>query len=435
MKRILKDVLFIAILVCIVMVVMDNVYKKIGYGYFKKALSRSGVTFFTRDGTIKYTENNSYKIENKDYNNATFYKKVKINKNTPYKISCMIKTENVEVLNKTCKNSGAKICIIDHEEQSEAVIGTSDWKRVTLLFDSKENEELNIGFMLGGDTNTGNVKGKAWFSDLQIEEGSFDNDNNWKFACFVFKNTDVNLFNTEFKYAMTNEDINQITTCMERFKGSCQKLSSDKMTVSFKIIEIDTPITELTYDDSKGYYVDPENISKIIRPYMENENFDHVFVCCRLSDNNSCIPNKNWIGLGGMEYKGRGFSNIRMPTKSYNSKYTYDDKSNKFPEEVYVHEFLHTLEHNSKKYNYCVPALHDNEKYGYEYKSEDGLYRWYNDYMSCNIGEDKKGLNERLYILKPLDEENFKSSKKLNEFEDVKNILERFKLVIETINN
>lgn len=385
MKRILKNALFIALFIFIALFVMNTIYIKIGYGYFKKALSRSGVTFFTRDNKVKYSDMNSYKIENKDYNNATFYKKIKVNKNTPYKITCMVKTENVEVLDKSYKNSGAKISILDTEDQSISISGTKDWQKITLLLNSKQNEELSIGFMLGGDSKIGNVKGTAWFSDLTIEEGTIDDDNNWNFVCFIFKNTNVALFDSQYKYSMTAKDIVQINDCMERFKNTCSEISNNSMTATYKIVEIDKAITELSYDDKRGYYIGPENISQIIDPYLEQENYDHIFVCTRLNDSKSSIPIKNWIGLGGMEYKGKGFSNIRMPTKMDSIVYTYDEEQNPFPEEVFIHEFLHTLENNSKKYGYSVPELHSNESYCYYEDDVKGLYDWYKAYMSSTI--------------------------------------------------
>ncbi len=395
MKRILKNILFIALSMFIALFVMNGVYKRIGYGYFKKALSRSGVTFFTRDEKIKYSKMNSYKIENKDYNNATFYKKIKVNKNTPYKITCMVKTENVEVLDKHCKNSGAKISILDTEDQSYAITGNSDWQKITLLFNSKQNDELSVGFMLGGDTNSGNVKGVAWFSDLQIEEGYKDSNNNWNFVCFVFKNTNITLFDSKYKYSMTDKDIEQVNFCMERFKNTCSELSNNSMSVTYDIIEIDKAITELSYDEENGYYIDPENVSEIIDSYLQKESYDHIFVCTRLNDNSSSIPIKNWIGLGGMEYKGKGFSNIRMPTDINSKEYVYNEKNNKFPEEVFIHEFLHTLENNAKKNGYNVPELHSNEKYGYYENDTNGLYNWYKAYMTSTIENKNIRIKQR----------------------------------------
>lgn len=432
MKRFLKNVLFLVFFALIAVVILNNVYKGIGYGYFKKALSRSGVTFFTRDNKINYSDMNSYKIENKDYNNATFYKSVKLNKNTPYRITCMIKTEEVEILNDRYENSGAKIYIMDTDEQSVAVTGTHDWQKVSLLFNSRQNEELNIGFMLGGSSNSGNVKGTAWFSDLKIEEGSLDDDNNWNVVCFIYKNTNVNLLDMNYKYTMSEDDIAQINNCMERFKSSCEEMSDGKMSVTYKVIEIDSSLSELSFDQDKGYYIDSKNISKQIDKYLDNENFDHIFVCARLSDENSCIPNKNWIGLGSMEYKGIGFSNIRMPTEAKSDKYVYNSKTNTFPEEVFIHEFLHTLEKNSRKYGYDIPDLHDNEKYGYKNNDVNGLYDWYKAYMTKTI-DNNLGLDASIYNLKPLDDNNFTNAKKLDEFEDVRNIAERLKLVLKTM--
>ena len=435
MKRFLKNVLFIAVFAFIAIFVTNSVYKKIGYGYFKKAISRPGITFFTRDNKVRYSNMNSYKIENKDYNNSTFYKKIKVSPNTPYKITCMIKTEGVEILDNSYENSGAKINLLDSTEQSESVVGTNDWKKVTLMFNSKQNEELRVGFMLGGNSEFGNVKGTAWFSDLKLEEGTFENSGNWNFGCFIFRNTDVRVAGKRYKYSMTEKDVEQVENCMNRFKESIPEICDNQMKVSYKVIDVDTPINKLSYDESKGYYVDPIDIKDTIDDYLKENNFDHIFVCVRLNDEKSSVPIKNWIGLGSMQYKNIGFSNIRMPTSSTSYEYIYNDKINKFPEEVFIHEFIHSLEKMALECGYDIPALHDNEKYGYKEDELTGLYNWYKDYMTSNIGDDKLGLKEQIYKMKPISEVNFYNYKMLDEFEDVKNIAERLQLVLKTINN
>ena len=45
-----------------------------------------------------------------------------------------------------------------------------------------------------------------------------------------------------------------------------------------------------------------------------------------------------------MDYYGIGFSNIRLPNDSKSYIYKYDSRINAFPEEVFLHEFLHFLE-------------------------------------------------------------------------------------------
>lgn len=435
MKKILKNVPFVTIFAITSLLILNSVYKQIGYGYFKKALTKEGVTFFTRDSKVRYSEMNSYKIENKDYNNSTFYKRIKVKRNTPYRITCMIKTENVSVLDNLNQNSGAQIILLDSDEHSMCLTGTNDWTKVSLEFNSKQNDEIKVGFMLGAKTDYGNVNGTAWFSDLLLEEGTELDDTNWKFACFIIKNVNVTLGDINYKYHMTDEDINKLKDCMSRFKSTCEELSDNKMSVTYDCIEIESAIKSLSYDEKRGYYISPKDAEDIIKTYIEQNEYDHIFVCSRLNDENSKIQCKNWIGLGGMEYTGEiGFSNVRMPTSMSSTKYTYNKVSNRFPEEVFVHEFLHSLEKNSEKYGFNVPALHDYEKYGYNKCNEDGLYEWFKAYMTETIGNSNEGLNGEIYKMKPLKQQNFENVNTLNEFNDVTNIFERLQLVCKSIN-
>ena len=72
-----------------------------------------------------------------------------------------------------------------------------------------------------------------------------------------------------------------------------------------------------------------------------------------MGDTLSSIPVNEWIGLGSMRYDSIGFSNIRMPNDLRNSTmYKYNIKNDTFPEEVFVHEFLHSLERNLTEKGY-----------------------------------------------------------------------------------
>jgi len=86
-----------------------------------------------------------------------------------------------------------------------------------------------------------------------------------------------------------------------------------------------------------------------------------------------------------MDLNGIGFSNIRLPNDSASYIYTYNSYINTFPEEVFIHEYLHSLERILKERNYNIPALHDNKIYGYTEQKLIGLKDWYQDYMTCNI--------------------------------------------------
>jgi len=51
-----------------------------------------------------------------------------------------------------------------------------------------------------------------------------------------------------------------------------------------------------------------------------------------------------------MELYNIGFSTIRLSTNTDSYTYKYHQGVNTFPEETYLHEFLHTLERNCMEY-------------------------------------------------------------------------------------
>ena len=139
-----------------------------------------------------------------------------------------------------------------------------------------------------------------------------------------------------------------------------------------------------------------------------------------------------------MDYYGIGFSNIRLPNDSKSYIYKYNKRINTFPEEVFLHEFLHSLERNAKEYGYERPELHDYQKYGYENELLIGQKRWYTDYMNKNINltNTKIGLPQEIYTLKPAKSSNFEYSYKIDKvFKEQENIIEEIKELINNLTN
>ncbi len=290
------DIIFF-IIVFFILIKLYGVYKKYNYNEFIKAENVIRTSKFTRDNVEKITDENSYKLESKNFNDAIFYKKIKVEPNTPYKLTCMVKTENV--INESGKNNGgAQIAIYDTTECSESIIGTNDWQKLEFIFDSKNREEIEIGFRLGG--NETKTKGTAWFSDFKLEQGIKDNSNNWNVACFIIKNVNVNIENQNVKLNMGIADIQDMKQNMERFKLAAKELSNGKMTVDYDIYEIDEPVESVTYSEKFAYYLDPADVQEIIKEYLKKEEYDYIFVAVRLGDNyeNVEIPVNDWIGLG-----------------------------------------------------------------------------------------------------------------------------------------
>ena len=254
-------------------------YQKNNFNDFVRSESNVYTSHFTRDKEMKYNNQTSYKIETPEYNDAMFYKKVQVKKNQPYKVTCMVKTNQVEAKEEQ-SGVGAQISIEGTTERSIAINGTQDWQKIELIFNSKGREEINIGFRLGG--YLGEAKGEAWFADFTIEEGMVENNNNWKFACFIFKTTDVTINQKQIKLSVTQNDIKDITNTIDLFESSCGNLSNGKMTADCDIYEMNTPLSQLSYDNQYGYFVSAEDIEEQIKDTIATNNYDHIFAIVRL---------------------------------------------------------------------------------------------------------------------------------------------------------
>lgn len=418
-----------------------KIYSVNNFNQYIKAEYNSGISKFKRDDEVKYSSVNSYRIENTDYNDAMFFRKISVNPNTPYKITCMIKTQDVKNKNEDT-DAGAHICINGTVEKSDNVVGTTDWTKVEFVFNSKNRTELEVGFRLGG--NYDDSIGTAWFSNITIESGLSDESNTWNFLCLLFDNVDVNVkikgSNQNVQLHLSETDKEDMRLCMQRFKNSMAELSENKISVTYDVIEEKEPITSMSYDEENGYYVSAYDIKNVIDKYISQGTYDHIFIAFRTGDINSKteIPVNDWIGLGSMEYRNIGFSNIRLPNSESNYIYKYDDRINTFPEEVYVHEFLHTLERNAEEYGYERPELHAYEKYGYKNQNTVGLKQWYKDYMNKNIKSSSGtyvGLPSEIFTKKPVKTSQFDYTIQLDKLKDPENIIEEIIEVFRKIGN
>lgn len=136
-----------------------------------------------------------------------------------------------------------------------------------------------------------------------------------------------------------------------------------------------------------------------------------------------------------MTYKNEiGFSNVRIPNENADLLYTYSN-FNTFPEEVFVHEFLHNLERVENEHEHEIPELHSYEKYGYIVDNIEGLKKWYTDYMISNINNKKIGLSKEVYTIKPVHNSCFAISTDLTEeqFHEPENLIEHIKALIERV--
>lgn len=411
-----------------------NFYLDNNFNDFLRSEAKLRTSKFLRDDEVKYSNIRSYKIESNEYNDAMFSKEIEVEKNTPYKVTCMVKTDNVEP-EKEKTDAGAQISISDTTEKSISISGTHDWQKLEFVFNSKNRDKVDIAFRLGGVD--GNARGKVWFSDFSIEKGNKEENNDWNYACFIFKNTSVNIDGKQININVTDEDIRNIKDTIKRFEKSCNTLSKGKMKANCDIHIVYEPVSTLSYDEEFGYYLEPKDIEPHIKDIINQNNYDHIFAIVRLGNDKYMneIEVKDWIGLGSMDYYGIGFSNIRLPNASKSYTYKYKRGVNEFPEEVFLHEFLHSLERTAKESGYKIPALHDYEKYGYADEKLVGQKKWYMDYMNKEIETDngKIGLPAEIYNMKPAKNLNFEYSYKLNEYKEPQNFIEEVQQIFNKV--
>lgn len=171
------------IFLLVVLIISFNIFKTSYFNGFEKAVAKKEAeTRFSRDSKVKYTDARSYRVSNLEYNDSAIYKEIEVEPNTPYKITCMVKTENIQSDTQT-SDAGVVIGLLDTTEYSKPITGTNDWQKVEYMFNSKNRNTVKISFRLGG--NEGDCIGTAWFSDFKLEKGTKRTDTKWNVGCFI----------------------------------------------------------------------------------------------------------------------------------------------------------------------------------------------------------------------------------------------------------
>lgn len=295
MKSIIKNIISWTI-IFIILFFAFKFYKTNNFNEYVRSEKNLHISEFKRDNEVKYSKSSSYKIISNSENDTAFYKEIQVQKNTPYKVTCMVKTENV-ISKNNISGIGAQISVIGTTEKSVAITGTQDWQKIEMIFNSKNRDKINIGFRLGG--YLGECTGTAWFSDFTIEEGTENESDNWNFACFIFENTDVVIDGKEVKISMTDTDILDIKDTIKRFGTTVSELSKNKMKADCDAYIVKDSINKLTYDEEFGYFVASEDIENSIKDIVQQNDYDHIFVIIRLGNEEykNDIQINDWIGL------------------------------------------------------------------------------------------------------------------------------------------
>ena len=116
-----KIISWIIIIVLVFAIIkLFGIFKMYFFNGFTKAEALMGKSEFSRDSSVKYSENNSYKLESDEFNDAAFFKEVDVEPNTVYRVTCFVKTSNV-IPEKENTDGGANISLIESPEISKSI--------------------------------------------------------------------------------------------------------------------------------------------------------------------------------------------------------------------------------------------------------------------------------------------------------------------------
>ena len=308
-KKILNCIYWLLIIALIG--VLIYVYNTKFFNDYLKTMKRPVSSFSRSEEYPEFLENTkeitSYKIQSDDYNNALFYKSLKVKKDTPYKVVCYVKTENVEyVINDEYKDhgidyrGGANISLYGENDRSEAIYGTNDWTKLEFMFDSRDKEEVEIAFRLG--TDMCDSKGTAYFSNIKVYEGNRDEtDRKINFGVFVFQNLDINVDGKQFNEYMTEDDKKLLRQDVDNFKSSIEKMTRGKIKPNVITKYFSDPVTKVSFDKDNGYYLDVYDVYELIDNELNSYTYDHIFFVFKSDDLNKGNELKtnetDWVGL------------------------------------------------------------------------------------------------------------------------------------------
>lgn len=102
-----------------------------------------------------------------DGNDIAYVQKVAVKPNTRYLQSGWAKTNDLVVI-QDGGSTGATLGVFGREEKSESLVGDHGWTFLTVVFNSDNQSEIEVGVRFGRNGSVAN--GSAWFDDLVLIE-------------------------------------------------------------------------------------------------------------------------------------------------------------------------------------------------------------------------------------------------------------------------
>ncbi len=194
---------------------------------------------------------------------------------------------------------------------------------------------------------------------------------------------------------MNGDDYARSEDLSKRFEVFVENATNGLVDIQLTTETIYAPVRSLgIWYSPDGYanaWIEPTSIKESLDVFFEKEQYDGIMVCGRLD---GFYAEGYWgLGQGPSEYSnGAGYAFVRFLDEADDPVYWASTPSENvpYPEETYVHEWIHEIEQHFANMGLIIPSPHDAEKYGYQKHNGNWLYDYYADILGCRIWDGEK---------------------------------------------
>ena len=164
-----------------------------------------------------------------------------------------------------------------------------------------------------------------------------------------------------------------------RFEAFVEEATNHRIDLQIHEETLMKTVKSLTYYKQFGYSVYASDIEKELDKYFKKRKYDSVIVTARMDG----IPTEYWgLTWEAHTYSNKaGYSFIHFLDGEDTSWYMTPTAQNPYPEEVYVHEFLHQVINFYRNNGMRMPDLDRPASYGY--------YQWCRDIFTQKVWDSK----------------------------------------------
>ncbi|MFO0793392.1 MAG: hypothetical protein U0586_04940, partial [Candidatus Brocadiaceae bacterium] len=213
----------------------------------------------------------------------------------------------------------------------------------------------------------------------------------WKMLVIVYPRIDASYIWKGKTYYLQHEmnysDRSFFLQTINRIPDTVYSWAGGNTQIKLTVVISDRPIQSVTVtnegtnDEKANWWISPDDVRSEMDTYAPPGTYDSIIAVFNLVEGS--IWGVGSVGTWGSVTNGAGYAMVQLPIN-------FQAWGSTYPEEIIVHEWLHTVEGFYRGFGYAVPSLHDAEKYGYKPDGNGSWHRWYEDYMQNKVWNGTK---------------------------------------------